>query len=261
MEKNTLRICLSTDTLPGYWLDHIFDIAKTNWFHGVDIAMRKNFDAWNSKYVKKLVAQYDLPVDIVQTSPDLTVKEIEQAIQLAQEVGAKIVALNAPNYFNIKSYKLISDWLDEWKKQFPEIQFAIITPDASSMTLLPVFPKYRFSSIVEIIKERQTFVWLDTSHISEEARDTLLLRKLENMVPYIPVLYISDRNTKGMTHLPLGEGVLPIHTLLRQLYKHQFGWMFSIKLHLAKKDLADSDKVSILLHKCMSYIAEYYQAS
>jgi hypothetical protein len=158
MTQTKPLIVLSTDTLPGYGLDHIFDIAKQIGLDGIDLAMWKNFDAWNSKYVKKLVEQYDLPISIVQTSPEVTAKEIQQAILLAQEVHAKVISCNAPSFFNIKAFKLLEDGIVDWKKQFPEFQFAIITPDAASMTLLPVFPKYRFASIVEIIKKYEAMV-------------------------------------------------------------------------------------------------------
>ncbi len=106
MAETKPLIVLSTDTLPGYGLDHIFDIAKTLGFDGIDLAMWKNFDARNTKYVKKLIDQYGLPVYVVQTSPDVTAKELQQAMMLAQDVGAKVISCNAPGYFNIKSFDI-----------------------------------------------------------------------------------------------------------------------------------------------------------
>ncbi len=252
------RIVLSTDTLPGYWLDYIFDTAQQNWFDGIDLAIRKNFDARNSKYVKKLIKTYNLPVNIIQTSVDISAKEVEQALILAQEVWAELVAFNAPWYFNIKSYRLISDGIKDRKKQFPNIKFAIITPDSSYITLLPGFPKFRFSSIVEIIKRYDALVWLDVSAISDETRETIVLRKLDSIAPYLWVVYASDKSSTGKAHLPLGEGVLAMNTLLQQLAKAKYHWLFSIKLTLAKKDLADADKVSIYLRKSIWYINEYF---
>jgi hypothetical protein len=46
-EQQKADFLLSTDTLPGYGLDLIFKIAKRIKFDGLDLAMRKNFDAWN----------------------------------------------------------------------------------------------------------------------------------------------------------------------------------------------------------------------
>lgn len=258
MVSNKPTIVLSSDTLPGYWLDYIFDTAQAHGFDGIDLAMRKNFDAWNSKYVKKLIKKYELPVKIIQTSSELSAKEIEQALILAQEVGAKIITFNAPTYFNIKSFRLIIDGIPDWKKQFPDLDFAIITPDSSSMTLLPVLPKYRFSSIVEIIKKFGANVGLDVSAVSEEAWETIILRKLENIKQYLSVIYTSDKSATGKWHLPLWEGTLGVNTLISQLAKNNYQWVFSIKLSIAKKDLADADKVSIYLRKSITYIKEYF---
>lgn len=251
-------IVLSTDTLPWYGLDYIFDTASSLGFDGIDLAMWKNFDAWNSKYVKKLISQYKLPVKVIQTSTEVSAKEIEQALILAQEVKAEVIAFNAPNYFNIRSFRLITDWIPQRKEQFPNLQFAIITPDATSMTLLPVFPKYRFSSIVEIIKKYHAMLGLDVSSISEDSRDTIVLRKLENIKQYISIIYASDKNGTGKSHLPLWEGTLAVNSLLQQLAKNKYTWLFSVKLSLAKKDLADADKVSIFLRKSIWYINEYF---
>jgi len=55
---NKADFLLSTDTLSGYGLDLIFQIAKEQWFHGIDLAMWKNFDAWSIEYVEWLVKKY-----------------------------------------------------------------------------------------------------------------------------------------------------------------------------------------------------------
>ena len=55
MADSTPSFLLSSDTLTGYGLDLIFDVAKQNGFDGIDLAIWKNFDSWNIEYVKKLV--------------------------------------------------------------------------------------------------------------------------------------------------------------------------------------------------------------
>lgn len=252
------KIILSTDTLPSYGLDHIFNLAKDSWFDGIDLVLEKSFDAWNIKYVKKLIKQYGLPVEAIQTSSNITARELQQAVLLAQEVGASRIACNAPSYFDIKQYKLIADWIPEWKKQFPEIEFSIITPDASAMTFLPVFPKYRFSSVVEIIKKYKAMVALDTSHITQESWDTMMMKRLENMVPYISIIYAGDKNSSWVTHLPLGEWVLPLHTFFKQLYKYDYKGIFSLKLKFTKKDLADAEKIGMYFGKSIEYIQKHF---
>ena len=62
------KIILSTDTMIGYGLDMIFDMAKRCGYDGIDLAISKGFDARNENYVKNLVKKYELPIYAIQTS-------------------------------------------------------------------------------------------------------------------------------------------------------------------------------------------------
>lgn len=68
------------------------------------------------------------------------------------------------------------------------------------------------------------------------------------------MVYVSDKDRAGHGHLPIGEGVLPITTLLQQLYKYNYAGLFGVKLNLPKKDLADPEKITIFLTKCLERI-------
>ena len=59
-----VKFLLSTDTLPGFWLDLVFQLAKEAWFDGLDLAIWKNFDTWNLRYVRKLSEKYDFPIKL-----------------------------------------------------------------------------------------------------------------------------------------------------------------------------------------------------
>lgn len=63
--------------------------------------MRKNFDAWQVAYVNELVKKYNMPVEIVQISNKANLKEMNQAVDLAKSLNAKIITINAPGFFNI----------------------------------------------------------------------------------------------------------------------------------------------------------------
>ena len=96
MQKKENALLLSTDTLPNYWLDLIFSIAKNNWFDGIDLAMRKWFDARDEEYVQKLSLEHDLPVYIVQTSAKLNQKELDKALDICQATNCDTICINAP---------------------------------------------------------------------------------------------------------------------------------------------------------------------
>lgn len=65
--ENTIKeqFLLSTDSMWWCGLDLVFDMAKKAWFEGIDLAMWKNFDAWNVAYVKKLTETHWLPVKVI----------------------------------------------------------------------------------------------------------------------------------------------------------------------------------------------------
>ena len=109
MQTKTNALLLSTDTLPNFWLDLIFSIAKKTWFDGIDLAMRKWFDARDEEYVQKLALDHDMPVYIIQTSAKLNQKELDKALDLCQATNADTICVNAPKITDFKAYDFIAD--------------------------------------------------------------------------------------------------------------------------------------------------------
>ena len=254
----TNSLLLSTDTLSWYGLDLIFQIAKKLWYDGIDLAMRKNFDSRNVKYVTKLSQEHELPISIIQVSADVSMKELNQAIQLADALDCKVITLNSPRIFNFKSFSFIEKNIWLYRKQNPTIQFAIINPPKDNLFVLPI-PKFRFSSIVDIIKTYHCHVGLDIVHLDETTLENDFMRKMPNFIPYISTVYLSDKSKTGTGHIPLGDGELKLPSLLKKFKQFEYAGFFSIKLCLSKSELADMDKIEIILKKCRIYYKEYFQ--
>lgn len=72
------------------------------------------------------------------------------------------------------------------------------------------------------------------------------------------MIYISDKSKKGQTHLLPGEGILQLPNLIRKIKKADYQRPFSVKLNLTKEELADGDKVELLLTKAREYIVRYF---
>ena len=71
--------------------------------------MWKNFDAWQENYVKDLIKKYKMPVPVIQTSRNINLKEMNEAVNLAKEVDAKVISVNAPESFNVKSGRFLKN--------------------------------------------------------------------------------------------------------------------------------------------------------
>ncbi len=102
--KGTPLFLLSTESLSSYGLDLAFEVAKEAGYDGLDLALWKNFDAWNVNYVKKLVKKHDLPIKVIQVSDKVNTKELNQALDLATALGVDTIAFNAPSIFNYKTF-------------------------------------------------------------------------------------------------------------------------------------------------------------
>ncbi len=248
------KIILSTDTLSGYWLDHIFEIAKKVWFDWIDLATWKNFDARNASYVLKLANTHKLPVVSVQVSNQVNKREMEQAFQLCEQLGVDRITVNAPRTFDFKTYNFITNSLRDFHRQKTNISFSLINPDESH--ILWIIPKFRFRNIADSIKNHKTHIALDVANMEEETFERYFIKRFKSFKPYIDIIYLSDKDKQGKGHLPLGEWSLKIPTLLKTLHKHEYKHPLSIKLNINKKDLADNEKVELILGKCIRYIKD-----
>jgi len=257
LTKNKADLLLSTDTLSWYGLDIVFDLAKSAGFHGIDLAIWKNLDSRNPKYIKKLVKKYDLPVRIVQVSNKVNAKELNQALDICEENWVKIININPPKYFDIKTYNFIIDNFATYKKHNQNIKFGIINPPEGNFFMLPV-PTYHFRNIVEIIKKYWSYLCLDLANINTESLEGEFLKKIKNFIPYISSVYLSDKTKLGKTHIVPWEWIIKLTRVLKYIKNELYDWYFSVKIDIDKNDLADLDKTLLILQKATKYYDENY---
>ena len=100
---------------------------------------------------------------------------------------------------------------------------------------------------------------LDIVHLDETTLENDFMRKMPNFIPYISTVYLSDKSKTGTGHIPLGDGELKLPSLLKKFKQFEYAGFFSIKLCLSKSELADMDKIEIILKKCRIYYKEYFQ--
>lgn len=257
MEKKENALLLSTDTLPNYWLDLIFSIAKNNWFDGIDLAMRKWFDARDEEYVQKLSLQHEMPVYIVQTSAKLNQKELDKALDICQATNCDTICINAPKITDFKAYDFITDNLKTYKDNNPDIHFTIRNPKDSKLFALPI-PEYRFSNIIDIVKKYDCYIGLDTSNIDIDSFEDDFTRKIDDFAPYISVIYVSDKSKNWKTHLALWDGTLDLKTFFKRLKKSWYSRPMSIKLDFKPTELASKSILKKQFKKIRAYYDKFF---
>ena len=254
-KENTLL--LSTDTLPNYWLDLIFSIAKSTWFDGIDLAMRKWFDARDEEYVQSLSVKYGLPVYIVQTSMKLNQKELDKALDICQATNCDTICINAPKVTDFKAYDFIINNLKNYKNNNPDIHFTVRNPKDSKLFVLPI-PEYRFSNIIDIVKKYDCYIGLDISNIDIDLFENEFSRKIDDYAPYISVIYISDKSKNGKNHLALWEWALDLETFFKVLKKSWYSRPMSVKLDLKPTELANKATIKRQLKKIIAYYDKFF---
>ncbi len=257
MQKKENALLLSTDTLPNYGLDLIFSIAKNTGFDGIDLAMWKWFDAWDEEYVQKLSLQYDMPVYVVQTSAKLNQKELDKALDICQATNCDTICINAPKIMDFKAYDFISDNLKSYKDNNPDIHFTLNNPKDSKLFALPI-PEYRFSNIIDIVKKYDCYIWLDISNIEMDLFENEFTRKIDDYVPYISVIYLSDKSKNGKSHLALWDWTLDLKTFFKKLRKSWYARPMSIKLDFKPTELANKSSIKKQFNKIRSYYDKFF---
>lgn len=247
------KILLSTDTMVGYGLDMIFEMTKRCEYDGIDLAVSKGFDAWNENYVKSLVKKHQLPIYSIQTSASLNSKEMNKVLDLCEATDCDLITINAPKFFDFRSYAFIANNIGEYQAQNPALNFAIINPEDNNIFALPI-PAYRFSNIMDIIKKYNCALALDVANMDSQELEGNFSNKLDDFAQYLSMVYLSDKSRKGDTHLVPGDGILQLPNFIRRLMKSGFSRPFSVKLNLNKDELADVDKVELLLNKTREFI-------
>ena len=249
-------ILLSTDTLPGFGLDLIFKIAQQAGFDGIDLALWRSYDAWHPDYVAELSEKYKLPILAIQTSLKANATELNRALEIAQACWTKKILINAPKYFDTKSYSFLTGNLKSYQDNNPDREFSIINPDDSSMSYLP-FPKYRFRNIGEILKKYKMRFGFDIANMYEDTIQTLVIGQWKTIIPQISLVYLADRK-KSQDHISPWEWSYNLISILKALQKHKYTEPFSIKLKLDKKTLVNNEKVLFQLEKSIHYIEAHF---
>lgn len=255
---NKTKLLLSTNSLWGYGLDYIFSLAKKTDFEGLELAIWKNFDTQNPRYVRELSEKYKMKVYAIQTSGSLNKKEIDKALDLCEELNCTNININAPRFFDYTSFNFIKTNLKNYIDNNKDINFSIVNPEDKNFFMIPI-PKYRFNNLVEIIKKYWSYLALDIANLDEESFENEFYRKMEDFLPYISTIYISDKDKNGKSHVIPWEWVLKLPSFLKKLKKKKYNNNICIKIDISKIDLADNEKTEIILKKTVKYYKEYYK--
>ena len=244
-------IILSTDSLKGYGLNRIFELAKKAGYEGIDISVDFNqFDTFNTEYIKKLIKEYDMPVHAVSAPKNIAEKKIKQISKMAKRINAKVLVLQPPKILNFK----LAAWL---KKEVPKLRekefLSIAMENAPAGTFLGFIPEHAMSNTLELKKFKH--ISLDTARIGEKRKD--LMRAYNSFKKFLVHIHLSNLY-RGKKYAPPQEGIMPLESFLTKLKQDGYPGALSIKVLPKHLHAGEDERVIEELKRAKKYYEKYY---
>ena len=189
------------------------------------------FDSQNADYLNELQQQYKIPIRVVRTFPDSTIKQTTLALEIAKAVDAKVVVVEPPRLFDFK-YK---DWI---RKQVPLLRkkygLSIALKNGPSEYLWGILPGRSMNSIPDLQNFKE--ICLDISNLFAKKID--LMRAYDIMKPYLSHVHLSNVY-RGTEHSLLDDGIMPLESFMTKVRKD--GYSHDMSLLVRPKALGAGD--------------------
>ncbi|HSJ50367.1 MAG TPA: sugar phosphate isomerase/epimerase [Actinomycetota bacterium] len=215
-----------------------FGLIADAGFSGIEVMVTKDPDTRDARRLRELAEDLGLRIEALH-APFLLVTrrvwganpigKIRRAVQLAEEVGAPLVVAHPPFRWQ-SGYRR---WLREELSVFAEATPVVVGIE----NMFPVHVRGRQMAFHSVTAPADLdgfdHVVLDTSHAAVSGLD--LLETLDALRGRIAHVHLSDNPGKGWdSHLPLGEGVLPLDPFLEDLSSSGYTGAVSLELDLRR---------------------------
>lgn len=245
-------IILTTDSLRGYGLNRIFKFTKEAEYDGIDLSVNfGEFDTHNTKYIKKLIDEYDLPVHAVSAPNQMASKRIKEIVKMTKAIGAKVLVLQPPKLLDFK----LASWL---KKEIPRLRekefLSIALENAPAGTFLGFIPEHAMANAQELKKFKH--ISLDTARIGEKKQD--LIRAYTAFKKYLVHVHFANLY-HGKKYAPPHEGIMPLESFLTKLKQDKYPGAISIKILPKFLHAGEDERVIEELKRTKKYYEKYYK--
>ncbi len=242
---------LSTDSLTGYGLNRIFLFARKAGYDGIDLAIDPDYyDTHNVTYLKKLQERFEMPIIAMQAPQPSTKHGILKTVEIAKDLGVKIVIIQPPRFFQLK----LAAWM---KHEIPLIRkresISIALENASGKTMLGIIPEYGMNNLNELKNFKH--VCLDTSKLFQKKTD--IMRAYSRLKTFIVHIHLSNVKHNRGYQMP-NDGVLPIESFLTKLKQDKFPGAISLKVRPAFLELGQDKKVIDHLVEAREFMQKYF---
>lgn len=251
-------LLFSTAAFFGRPLREAFAAIAEAGYAGVELMVTGDPATQDPAIVRELAAGFGLTVEAIH-APFLLVSrrvwttdpvtKIYRSVQTAEHLGARLVVVHPPYRWQRRYRRWIERSLAELS--------AATGVDTAVENMFPVrLPNERavrfHASSVELTDlDRFPAVVLDTSHAAVAGLD--LVEAVERLADRLVHVHLSDNAGRGWdSHLPIGEGVLPLGPFLERLAARGFRGSVSLELDL-RRHLDDRAALLRVMRDCRAF--------
>lgn len=246
---------LSTRSLAGYGLDHIFQIAKAAGCDGIDLSIAlSEYDTLDADYVDLIRKRHDIQI-ISVTAPirKLTRKLAEKIVEFAEKLDIAIVNFAPPHRLDRDK-----EWFGEGLKvllaKYPKITINIV--NAPPKTWLFVISEYG-DARPETIKKITGHTALSIENVEVES-GVDLMKTFTLLGNTLTMVYYSDKDGQKNGMFP-GTGSMPLESLLIRMKEAGYNGIFSLDVDPESLDAGSSDtQIITKITEARSFLQKYF---
>ncbi|HLB62771.1 MAG TPA: sugar phosphate isomerase/epimerase [Actinomycetota bacterium] len=255
------RLLFSTAAFYGVPLRTAFRHIAEAGFGSVEVMVTKDPDSQEPERIRAHAEEFGLSVEAVH-APFLLVarrvwgtdpvEKIRRAVEVAEAVGARLVVAHPPYRWQVGYRSWLADRPEE-----PSTNTSILIAVENMFPVRVVGRAgVRFHSGQDLeALERLPHAVFDTSHAAVSGLD--LVETYRRLRPNLVHVHLSDNAGKGWdSHLPLGQGVLPVARLLEDMATDGYAGTISLELNLGQFSNDERASHEVLVNQRM-FCEEY----
>lgn len=278
------NVALSTGSVYTYGTTRAFELAAAAGYDGVELLVDERWDTRQVGYIRRLVEQYEIPVLSVHSPfvssisgwPKTDVERVEQALRLAEALGARTLNIHLP--FRMQGTIVLTHGRRWVLPQLgPSASQRAYTRWLMNGGLATLQASTSVAIAVENLPERRFLAWryspyalnswaelsafprlcLDTTHCGTTGSD--LVSVYERLADQVVHVHLSDYNGKYQ-HQPVGRGFLPLDRFLQRLAARQYSGIVVVELTPHALPVQDEGKLLVELRRnqefCRQHLAQ-----
>jgi sugar phosphate isomerase/epimerase len=219
--------------------DFIFSSLKKSGVEGLELIALANLPEKDIQIVNKMAQKHCLKIFSIHQSNDslleIDLKEIERLCKIANAFFAEVIVLHINALKNNLSDKTFIVKLKDLQKRY-KVKFAIENVVKTPFTLDPRM--YKTEEFSQMLRKLDLDITFDTTHVGQAHEDILNFYRINKA--RIINIHLSDYKNNWLntalylandTHLPLGQGELPIVEFLQLLKKENYQGLITMEIN------------------------------